>query len=326
MQTGLFERRVIFVTGKGGVGKTTVSCALALCAARRGKRVLLVETGPKENMSFIFGTDPVGYQPLEVYPGVLALFLEPYAALTEFLQHRFYIGGLARRFVNNRMFRYLAEVAPGWRELITLGKIWTREQAKTGRKGRPVHDLIIVDAPSTGHGLSFLRVPQVLLDTLAFGPIKHYTGLVQKMLEDPELTSLNVVTLAEEMPVAETTELIQTAHQTVRVPLGLVFANAVYPEVFGWGGKTRFRKLDTDDLFQAELDLALGEKVSAADVLSCARSLARRRELNEHYLRQLKQQVELPVVELPYMFTEHFDVRDLEELSKRIDQALENGS
>ena len=322
----LLDRRVVFVTGKGGVGKTTVCCALALAAARRGKCVLLVETGPRENMSFLFGTGPIGYEPVEVYPGVRALFLDPYDALTEFLNHEIHVKLIVRTFVRNRVFRYLAEVAPGWRELITLGKIWVEERRVDPRTKRLQHDLILVDAPATGHGISLLRVPQVLLNTLAFGPIKRYTAEVAALLEDPRRTSLCVVTLAEEMPVNETAELIAAARQTVRVPLGVVFANAVYPEVFPRGTKGRAQDFMADPAAVARLDRALGPDVAAQDVIRCARSLAERYELNRRYLKLLAERVSLPILVLPCLFTEKFDVRDLEELSREAERALEDGA
>ena len=321
----LLDRRVLFVTGKGGVGKTTVSCALALSAARRGKRVLLVETGPKENLSFLFGTGPIGYEPVEVYPGVRALHLDPYEALTEFLTHEIRIRMIARSFVRNRVFRYLAEVAPGWRELITLGKIWVEEGRLDPKTRSPRHDLVIVDAPATGHGIGLLRVPRVLLDTLSFGPIKHYTARVEDLLEDPRRTAVVVVTLAEEMPVNETAELVATARETVRVPLGVVFANGVYPEVFPRGTKGTAQAFIADPDAVARLDRALGPGLDAGDVIRCARSLAERYELNRRYLKLLAERVSLPILVLPYLFTEQFDVRDLEELSREVDRALEDG-
>ena len=326
MTKALLDHRVLFVTGKGGVGKTTISCALALCAARQGKRVLLVETGSKENMSFIFGTHAIGYDPVEVYPGVQAMFLDPYEALTEFLAHQIRIRMIAKTVVNNRVFRYLTEVAPGWRELITLGKVWITEQG-TGKRGdRPHYDLIIVDSPATGHGLGLLRVPQVLLDTLAFGPIKHYTGKVQKLLADEERTRLCVVTLAEEMPVAETLELIQTVHDTVKVPMGPVFVNAVYPEIFAYGLKGRTKKLLQNSEAMALLEKALGGKITAGEIEGCAGSLAARRQLHERHIRVLTEKVGKGLLVLPYMFTEYFDVRDLEDLSAAIDEGLKESS
>jgi len=325
MKRDLFDRRVLFVSGKGGVGKTTVSCALALCAARRGKKVLLVETGNSENISFIFGLDRIGYQPQEIYTNVFAMLLEPYAALAEYLMGQIHIRMLVRRFVDNRMFRYLAEVAPGWRELITLGKIWVMERERVRKTDAPLYDLLIVDLPATGHGISFLKVPQAVLDTLSFGPVKKYTTEVQRMLTDAQRTALCAVTLAEEMPVNETLEIVEAAEGDLRIPFGLIFVNAVYPEVFGYGQKGRYRKLSTDQGMIERLDGLLGNSLHAADVLGCADSLTKRRALNERYIKRLQEIPGRETVVLPYVFTEALDVRDLEEFSRILEGELGPG-
>ena len=180
----LLERRLVIVTGKGGTGKTSVVAALALAAARRGRRVCVIEMGLDEQVPGLFDAHgpPAGYAGREIHPGVTALRIEPYAALGEYLGLQ--LGGqrLVDMALRNKAFRQLMDAAPGWRELITLGKVGHLEQMRDD-DGKPRWDLLLVDAPATGHGLTFLDVPRVAVAAVRVGPLRRHSGWVEEMID-----------------------------------------------------------------------------------------------------------------------------------------------
>src|SRR3990172_6110912 len=154
----ILERRLVIVTGKGGTGKTAVAAALAVAAARSGLRVLVAEVSPDEQIPrrLAPGSPDSGYAGREIRPGLTSMQIDPFEALAEYLGLQIGTQAIVRRVLATQAFRQLMNAAPGWRELITLGKIWHLAQMRSG--SRPRYDLIVVDAPATGHGVAFLRV------------------------------------------------------------------------------------------------------------------------------------------------------------------------
>ena len=239
MDMDILSRRVLIVTGKGGVGKTTVVAALGLAAARRGIETVLVEIGQESSIPPLLGAevpppDPRGLDrrdgrdPIALEPHLYWLRLEPRAALTEYLELQLPVRALVRLLVGNAGFQRLLDAAPGWRELITLGKLWHLE-TREAKGGGPRWGLLIVDAPATGHGLSLLSVPNVVIDTIRLGPLRRQTDAVQALMRDPERTLVVPVTLLEELPVQETTELVARLRELGLAP-GPLVANRLEPE------------------------------------------------------------------------------------------------
>lgn len=208
----LLDHRLIIVTGKGGVGKTTVACQVAEAARRAGKRVLLAETTPIESAAARFerNPDPLGYEGRAVRPGLQAIRIDPHDALAHYVRLQTGLGLVTDRILASETFRQLLEAAPGWRELILLGKIWHAEQS-TEPGGRPTYDVIVVDAPATGHGLTFLDVPRIAQQAVRAGPLARHAGWVETLVRDRARTLLLPVTLPEELPVQETIELVTRA-------------------------------------------------------------------------------------------------------------------
>lgn len=222
----LLDRRLVVVTGKGGVGKTAVACALAEAARQAGKRVLLVETAAHEEVAACFepGTRPIGHAGRTLAPGLHALRIDPHEALAEYVRLQLRLAVVTDRILRSETFAQLLEAAPGWRELIVLGKIWHLEQ-RTDRAGRKLHDLIVVDAPATGHGLTFLDVPRVAQQAVRAGPLARHAGWVEALVHDPERTVLLPVTLPEELPVLETRELVRRARDQVGISVDRIVVN-----------------------------------------------------------------------------------------------------
>lgn len=226
----LLTRRLLIVTGKGGTGKTTLAAALGVLAARRGIDCVVAEMGNDTVLPRLLSDAPPprerdpGREPVKLAPNLFSLHIDPRVALTEYLELQLRVRRLARAIVGNHAFDRFLDAAPGWRELITLGKLWyltSQEEA-----GRPRWPLVIVDAPATGHGLSFLSVPNVIVETVRLGPLRRHTEQVLGLLRDPERTLVVPVTLPEELPVNETLELRERVRE-LGLGLGPLIANAV---------------------------------------------------------------------------------------------------
>jgi anion-transporting ArsA/GET3 family ATPase len=292
----LLQRRLVIVTGKGGTGKTSVVAALALAAARHERRVVVVEMGLDEQVPRLF--DPAGpeagYAGRVVHPGVTALRIDPYAALAEYLGLQ--IGGrrLVELVLRNRAFRQLMDASPGWRELITLGKVWHLEQMRDGRA--PRFDLLLVDAPATGHGLTFLDVPRVAVAAVRMGPLRRHASWVEEMIRDEDRTLLLPVTLAEELPARETAELIERAREQVGIAIDRVVVNAVAPEPF----PPELPDLDAR-LARLPADLPLPGLPRPAALAACAAHLRERHALNQRHLAAIGHATGLPLVALPLL-------------------------
>ncbi len=241
MNPSLLDRRLVIVTGKGGVGKSTVSAALAVLAARAGKRVLVCEVNAQERVAPMLGAPPSGTVAREVRPGLFTVNVTPHEAMREY-------GIMVLRFktiydavFENRLVRYFLRVVPGLAELVMLGKILF--EAKSEERGRPRWDLVIVDAPATGHAVQLLRVPSALLDTVPAGPLRSDATWMEELLVDPRRTALAIVTLPEEMPVNEAIDLDAEVRGVLGIPRAALFVNAMPDERFTHDEEVRLAAL-----------------------------------------------------------------------------------
>lgn len=298
------DRRLLFFTGKGGVGKSTVTAATALLAAERGRRVLLVEVDAKGNLTSLFEHEPVGFKPVEVYPGVFAMQMRTEAALREYLKLNLRIPVLGRIGPLANVLEFVATAAPGVKEILTVGKVcW---EAREALEGRADWDMVIVDAAATGHVLAQLDSPRAIQELVQVGPVRQQTDWMAEFLSDPSLTALHVVTSPEEMPVNETIELVGRATSEVNVPLRSVVVNRVLPEPFTRADEPVFDAL-ADGRGRDALVAAVGPGTDAAlDATRLAVALRRSRAV---HLAHLRESVEVPLVYLPYLFVRDHGLR-----------------
>jgi len=313
----LLERRLLFFTGKGGVGKSTVTAATALLAAQRGKRVLLVEVDAKGNLTALFEQAPVGFEPRQVYPGVHAMQMDTEESLREYLKVQVKVPVLGRLGPMARAFDFVANAAPGVKEILTVGKVcWELRESLAGRAD---WDLIVVDAAATGPVIGQLDAPRAIQELVHVGPVRQQTNWMVDLLSDPALTALNVVTSPEEMPVNETIELVAKARAQLDVPLGMVIVNRVLPELFTHADEQIFEALRAP-AGSAELADRIGPGATA--VLDAARLAVSLRRTRSPYLAELREAVDLPLLLLPYLFVRDHGLRVTRQVAEALGQEL----
>jgi anion-transporting ArsA/GET3 family ATPase len=220
----MLDKRLVIVSGKGGVGKSAVASGLALLAQRSGLRVLTVEMEASGGLPAHFGTGTFGFEPKEVRPGLYAMEMIRYEALLEYLQLQLKLPGMGRFGAVARAFDALATAAPAVREIVTIGKIlWEVREERW--------DMVIFDAPPTGQIASYLRAPISITELVATGRIRMQAEWMADTLADPKMTQLILVTLAEELPTAETKQTLDWIDQTRTVPEPIIITNRVLDEV-----------------------------------------------------------------------------------------------
>jgi anion-transporting ArsA/GET3 family ATPase len=322
-----FEPRILLVSGKGGVGKTTVSAGLALVAARNGRKVCVAEVDRKETLARLLGGGAVGYEPAELSPGVWGMSIVPEEALAEYLEVQYHMRRISRVFSSTQFLDYVTTAAPGLADILVLGKVWYLEQGRS-RGVRHDFDTIVVDAPAAGHMLTFMSAPMGLSDAVRSGPVRRQSDWLIDMLRDPRRTRVHLVTLPEEMPVLETIETSEALRGRVAIPTGAVFANAVYPPLFSRSEVTALKRLagdgDMSDLGACADEVGL--RLDAEDVDSLvgyAGFLTARRALQAAHLKTLRREMEETVIELPFLFSAGLELPDIETLADEMEEAIE---
>lgn len=310
---GLLDRRLLIVSGKGGVGRTTVAAALAVLAARRGKRVLLAQTKSKDRLGAVLGVRKSFAEIQAVADNLWAVNMTPEAALREYG-----IMVLRSAFIYKQVFerdvvRAFLRAVPGLLDYSMLGKAWYHTTEQHG--GRPRYDLVILDGPATGHALTLLRVPKVILDTVPEGPLTGPARDCRQLLTDPLRCRAVLVTLAEDLPVTET---LQLAHglRELGIALGPVAVNRLYPPRFGTG-------MSAIALDELSASAAASSDAVLGPVLAAARLQRQRAQLNDSHVARLRAELPEPQLHLPYLFRSVFERQALEELADRLDGQLD---
>jgi anion-transporting ArsA/GET3 family ATPase len=292
----LDRARLVVVTGKGGTGKTTVAASLAVAAALRGRRTLVIEVEGRQGLAPMFGRPPLTHQRSRVAERVDGLAVDPEASLRDYLA-RYGFAPLARLLSWARLTHFITAAAPGLGDVLLVGKVWEA----TVRGG--AHDLVVLDAPPTGRVVPLLRAPETVAELARVGPIRHQAEQVRILLDDPERTGVVLTCLPEELPVGETLDGTVSL-RAAGLPVAGVVANRVTPDRLG-GRAGRLPGLlrapsplrAAAERAGAELDeRALG--VLLGEARDRQRQVARERRL----LKELRTGLgDLQVVELPFL-------------------------
>lgn len=300
----LFHRRVVVVTGKGGTGKTSVSIALGLEAARRGKRTLIAETYGAERVLDVFGLPTGGYRvqalphPSGGPPRLFSLAMSAESCTRDFLLKQVRFESLYRAVFKNRVMAPFIDAVPGLADVIQLGKVYDLlEEENEG----PPWDLVIVDAPATGHGLSLLHSPRAMMDMTLAGPLHANAAKVWSLFGDPGRTAIVLVTLPETLPVRETLDLhqrLRSLHEHIR----LCALNRTLQEPFP----------ETDPWLGAREHLAGGASPSMVQALDLTDRWVGRVRVQRWARKELMTHIQRPVLSLPWRFTNEPSPQDLE--------------
>lgn len=302
------DRRLILVVGKGGVGRSTVAAAIAGRCAVQGKNTLLYETSANDRFGDYFGKPPVGAAPAQLAPNLWAVNATPASALAEYGLMILRWKSVYEMVFENRVSKAFLRAIPGLDDYALLGKAWFHTTEE--KRGKPVWDTVVFDMPASGHSVSMLRVPWVIVDTVPEGPLTRDASTVKALLCDPARTSAVLVTLAEEMPVNEAIELEAKLTALGIVPQQLL-VNQVFPRHFAPNTPVT-RVLDALIADQANLATPLAQ-ITAHAQLSRAR-----RELNERYLAELRKRAKTKVDELPMLFAHTLGPADVRQLGDKI--------
>ena len=316
----LLDRRFVLVTGKGGVGKSTVTAVLALLSARAGKRTLVCELDTHEQIAPMLGYEPVGGVVTELEDRLSVVNIKPAMAMEEYGLIKLRFRALYRVVFDNPLVAALVRFVPGMNDLLMLGKAFNHER-ETDDRGRLTYDRIIIDAPATGHGVTFFRLPKIIRDAVPAGNMHREAADMWDLLTDPQRTAVHLVSLPEELPVQETRELRQKLQGELGMPLGYLVINRLPPTPLDETMQADFDRLPAEDALPAALrPLAAATRIAAGRATLTAGHAEALRTLGP------------PPVELPEQPARRLERADLEALADRFaaqagfDPATEAGS
>lgn len=310
----LLDRQLVVVSGKGGTGKTTVSAALAVLAARQGKRVLICEMDAKGSLAAAFDSGPLPFEPVAVDDRLWAMAMNTEDSLREYLRLFVHIPLVGRLGLLAKTFDFVADAAPGVKEILSLGKLCYEVRERH-------YDLVIVDGVATGHVIAQLGAPDAISDLIKVGPVRDQTRWMQEILEDHTRTGVVLVTTPEEMPVLETVDLIERIANVTKVDVAAVVANRVLPEPFGRSEESVFDALGEGDTLDRLRD-RFGAEIDS--VLDGARLAVAMRRTGARHLEVLRANLSptVPVLYVPELFTRSTGRRSAELIADSLGEEL----
>jgi anion-transporting ArsA/GET3 family ATPase len=288
----LLDRRLVFVTGKGGVGKTTIAAALAQLGARAGKRTLVCEMDAKGALADAFDVTDLEFRPRAVDDHLWAMAMSTEDALREYLRLFVRLPFAGRLGPLARTLDFVADAAPGVKEVLAIGKLCYEVRERH-------YDLVVVDAEASGHVVAQIGAPKVIRDLVQVGLVRDQTQWMLDILHDPAFTGVAIVVTPEEMPVTESIELVDRLHEEAGVGVTTIVANRVLPALFD-----RRQQTVVDRLAEVEPLLVAAAGKDVAAVVEAARvTEARRRVGSEHLGRLRTRTAPIPIVYVPELFT-----------------------
>jgi anion-transporting ArsA/GET3 family ATPase len=309
MGTSLFDRRLLILSGKGGVGRTTVAAALARAAVHAGKRVLVAQMDSPERLARLLGhAVAIGPEITPVSDGLDAVNMTPKSAMRQYGLMVLRYETLYRTMFENKAVQGFLGAVPGLDAYSMLGKAWWHTAEL--QNGRPRYDLVILDGPASGHSATMLRIPQAIIEAMPKGPLSRDAGAMRDLFRDAARTAFVIVTLAEDLPARETAELARTARGPLALPLGPLVVNGLPP-----AGPTRPEVQAVLERAGVTGDAGLDATLAGATLLA-----ARRREA-EQVLETLRTDPGLPIIELPRLPTTDLGPTEVDELAKILSAA-----
>lgn len=294
------------------MGKTTISSAFALSCARKGQRTLLIELNVHDKVSSMFGAAQVGTDIVEIERNLYAVNVTPEAAMEEYAVMMLKVRLVYKAVFENRIMRSFLRAIPGLNELVMLGKAYYHVIEED--HGRPVWDMIVVDAPATGHGLFLLRIPSVITSILSSGHMYEEALRILAVLQNPEITSMNLVTLPEEMPVNETAMLYESTLNELKIPMDAVIVNGKLNAMFT-ADEQQLLNDSTKDI----------EETWLKAMIDAANFRVMRAKIQQGHAENMARLVPLPNITIPYKFVTRMDFPTLLNIADDLTRQIEEG-